>query len=329
MSAKLNREPVVIDRSLVVGNLLFATPRDRCSYIGTSIRDRPLWLEEHAGSWRRIEDVQREAVSPAPPAESEIGIGLALTEPVATASKVSRHTEATMNKADKPKTETTPPVAMRRKPGRSGGRKLKRQKLAAEVSKARRNLSSERMRRMRIVLDSLAECPILSHAARKAGIHSKTLEYWRKRSEAGNDGYDIEWRGEIWRFHEHCEAAMDEAHDEVLLAAHNIAMGMVYKNDEHLLSLGHRGSAAYLRDDDGTPVVETVRNKNPKMLRFVLEWLCPDEFGKHRKINVPRTGGVLIVGATPKKPQSSTATAASLKVRRWKAASKMIRTAKS
>ena len=199
------------------------------------------------------------------------------------------------------KTETTPLKAMRRKPGRSGGRKLKKQKLPAEVAKAGRKLSPERIRRMLIVIESLRERPILSYAASKAGIHRKTLAYWIKRSKAGDDGYDIKSQGEILRFHEHCEAAIGEARDKVLAAAHDIAMGgVVYKYDEHLLSLGHRGSAAYLRDDDGTPVVETVRNKNPKMLRFLLEWLRPDEFGKHRKIDVPRTGGVLVIGGDPK-----------------------------
>ena len=154
---------------------------------------------------------------------------------------------------------------------------------------------------MLIVIESLRERPILSYAASKAGIHRKTLAYWIKRSKAGDDGYDIKSQGEILRFHEHCEAAIGEARDKVLAAAHDIAMGgVVYKYDEHLLSLGHRGSAAYLRDDDGTPVVETVRNKNPKMLRFLLEWLRPDEFGKHRKIDVPRTGGVLVIGGDPK-----------------------------
>ena len=61
-----------------------------------------------------------------------------------------------------------------------------------ENSGPRAKLSPERMR---IVLDSLTERPILSPAATKAGIHRKTLEYWLKRSEAGHDGYDLEWQG--------------------------------------------------------------------------------------------------------------------------------------
>ena len=63
---------------------------------------------------------------------------------------------------------------------RSGGR-------PAEVSKARRKLSPELMR---IVIESLRERPILSHAAGKAGIHRRTLEYWMKCSKAGKKGYE-------------------------------------------------------------------------------------------------------------------------------------------
>jgi hypothetical protein len=75
--------------------------------------------------------------------------------------------------------------------------------------------SDQREPRMRIVLDRLAEVPILYHAATKAGIHRKTLEYWLRRSAAGDAGYDIEWQGIEWRFHEHCTSAIDEADDSL------------------------------------------------------------------------------------------------------------------
>ena len=65
---------------------------------------------------------------------------------------------------------------------------------------------------------------------------------------------------------------------------------MVYKNDEFLLSLGYKGPDAYLTDENGNPVVETVRNPNRKMLRFLLEWLRPEKWGKDRKIDVPQKG---------------------------------------
>ena len=363
-----------VDQRRVHGDLVFATNRDRCSYIGTSISDLPRWLKEHAGSWRRIEDVQREAAALAPPAEREIKVGATpvgqddqtssrgvqndgddedntalvdtlagdcspprqpaspptpLTVPVAnetTEVELPNRAEVGVSGAKGPKIETTPLKAMRRKPSRSGGRKLKKQKLPAEVSKAGRKLSPERMR---IVLDSLRECPILRHAARKAGIHRKTLEYWIKRSEAGDDGYDIEWRGEIWRFHEHCESAIQEAYDKLDEVLYHLAMGgVVYKYDEFLLSLDYEGPDAYLRDENGDPVVETIRKPNGKMMRFYLVWKRPEKWSKHPKIDVPHHSGVLVVGATTKKPENTTATAASIKVRKWKSLSRMIAKAK-
>jgi hypothetical protein len=183
---------------------------------------------------------------------------------------------------------------------------------------------------MRFILDSLTEYPILSHAARKAGIHRKTLEYWLKCSAAGHDGYDIEWQGEIWRFHEHCQTAIEEVHDRLLVAVRDIAMGgAIYKTDEFLVDLGYEGPDAYLRDGNGNPVVETIRNPNGKMLRFLLELLDPDKWGKHPKIDVPQKCGVLVIGDVTKKQKTSTATAASIGVRKWKAASSTIRKAKS
>jgi len=110
-----------------------------------------------------------------------------------TKAELPRRTKAAMSEVG-PKTEATPLAAMRDKLRRSGGR-------PAEVSKARRKLSPELMR---IVIESLRERPILSHAAAgKAGIHRRTLEYWMKCSKAGKKGYDIEWQGMMWRFHEH------------------------------------------------------------------------------------------------------------------------------
>jgi hypothetical protein len=86
---------------------------------------------------------------------------------------------------------------------------------------------------MQIVLDSLTEVPILNHAATKAGIHRKTLEYWLRRSAAGDAGYDIEWQGIEWRFHEHRTSAIDEADDSLRAVMWQIAMGVVSKTDEN------------------------------------------------------------------------------------------------
>lgn len=69
------------------------------------------------------------------------------------------------------KTETDPLGPHDRKRGSSDGRQLKKQKLRPGVLKRRR-----RLKLMRVVLDALRELPILWMAARKAGIHRRTLE---------------------------------------------------------------------------------------------------------------------------------------------------------
>ncbi len=225
-----------------------------------------------------------------------------------TKAELLRGTKATTSEADGPKAETTPLRAMGRERGRRRGRQL----------------SPERMR---IVLDRLRERPILSDAATKAGIHRKTLEYWLKRSEAGDDGYDLEWRGETARFHEHCESAIGDGNDELVLRLVDIAMGgVIYKTDQSLVDRGFRGPDAYLLDANGIPVVETIRNPNGKMLRFLLEWLRPEKWGKHRKIDVPQTGGVLVVGGIPHDIPNkvNNGTVASVKARKWKAGLRML-----
>jgi hypothetical protein len=355
-NTQLNREAVMIDKTRVVGDLLFATHRERAWYLGRSGIEQRRWLREHPGRWWYIKDLQQEAAPPGPPVESEIDLGpvpavpnaqtssrgvrdnggdeddVALVETragdpspsheptslptTATATvkngtpkaKLLRGTKATASEAEGPKTETTPLAATGRKRGRRRGHQL----------------SPERMR---IVLDSLRERPILSDAAAKAGIHRKTLEYWLKRSEAGDDGYDLEWRGETARFHEHYESAIGEGYDELVLRVVDIAMGgVIYKTEQSLVDRGLRGPDAYLRDANGIPVVETIRNPNGKMLRFLLELLRPKKWGKHRKIDVPQTGGVLVVGGIPHDIPNkvNNATAASVKARKWKVGWRML-----
>ena len=225
------------------------------------------------------------------------------------------------------KTETTPFKMMRRKPGCSRGRQIKKQKLSAEGAKAERMLSPERMR---IVLDSLRKWPILSYAARKAGIHRKTLEYWIKCSAAGRDGYDVEWRGETWKFHEHCRDAVEDAHDKLTMAVWLIAMGgVIYKTDQSLVDFGYQGTDAYLRDESGNPVVEAIRKPNLKMLRWLLERVCPDEFSRNRKIAF-RTSVVCLSSAPPpKRSRIVRLRRQALESRKWKAGWRMIQKTKS
>lgn len=240
--APITQKPGLIDQTLVVGEILFATSRERCAYLGTETRYHQKWLADRPHSWRYVHDVLGEAdllektktevgtaecgsnvrkdgndeddvalvdslvVDRSPPCEltslptpvkTNVPNGSTKAEPLA-------HPQAAMSEAKGPQI----------KPGRGGDRQLKKQKLPAEISRSGRKLSHERMR---IVLDSLTEFPILSYAATKAGIHRKTLEYWIKCSAAGHDGYDIKWQGVRRRFHILCEFAIAEAHDRVIL----------------------------------------------------------------------------------------------------------------
>jgi hypothetical protein len=216
--------------------------------------------------------------------------------------------EAATRETKGPKTQTTPLEDPGRKLGRSGSRQLEKQKLPARNSKVGQKLSPERMR---IVLDALKEYPVLARAAAKAGIHRKTLTYWLKCSEAGHDGYDIEWQGVQWRFHEHCKSAIDEAHDMLLLLVWQMAMGVTFKTDEN-----------------GNLIERVVGRPNPKMIQFYLEWMRPEKWGKHRKSdNILRTGGVLVIGERTEEPENSCA--ASIKARKWKSVSRKVREPKA
>ena len=231
--------------------------------------------------------------------------------------------EAATTETKGSKAEPTLPGMTGRKRGRSGSRPWK-QKPPAGISKSTPKLSPKIMR---IVLNSLRKYPVQWHAASKAGIHRKTLEYWLKRSAAGDAGYDLEWEGLEWRFHEHCKSATAEARqildDEILQRASGYDKVLtrrgrvMYKIDQGLAGLGFQGPDAYLRDENGNPVPETVRKVDTKAQLSILKRHRPDTYGGHPKIDAPREGGVLVIGGVTKKPKYNTAR--SVEARRWKA----------
>ena len=101
----------------------------------------------------------------------------------------------------------------------------------------------------------------------------------------------------------------------------------MYKIDQGLAGLCCKGPDAYLRDENGNPIPETVRKVDMKAMHFWLAWHRPEKWGRHRKVDAPREGGVLVIGGdVTKKPEYNTA--ASVQARKWKAASRMIRDAK-
>ena len=108
---------------------------------------------------------------------------------------------------------------------------------------------------------------------------------------------------------------MDEGGDQLKAFAFRVATGydeiltdkgrVSYKFDPVLLSLGHRGPDAYLKDENGDPVPETVPKCDLKMARWLLERRRPDKYGKDRKMDVRKMDvthktGVLVIGGPSK-----------------------------
>jgi hypothetical protein len=245
-----------------------------------------------------------------------------------TKAKLLRGATVILSDALGSKEETNSLGERGRKRRRGRGRQSENRKLLAEGAKP------SRMELMRIVLDSLTEVPIFSHAAIKAGIHRKTIKYWLKRSAAGDVGYDLEWEGIEWRFHEHCKSAIEEAHDKLLEILFQRAFvgydkvltyrgRVTYKIDHRLVKLGYQGPDAYLKDENGSPIPETIRKLDKKAIKFLLEWYRPERWGKHPKIDAPRQSGVLIIGGDVTKKREYDTTA-SIAARRWKAGSRII-----
>jgi hypothetical protein len=337
MNEQIHPNLFVFDRARTADGLLFVTGGDRCRYLGKSSREKPDWLKQNEGRYRRIEDVLREDAPRMPSVEAEINLGAGPVEPADSSSSPEVRNDgddkddvaladALLGDCSRPCEPTSLPTPVKGN--------AEKQKPPAGISKSTPKLSPKIMR---IILNSLRECPILYHAADAAGIHHKTLKYWMDRSAAGDAGYDIWWQGVRWRFHEHCKSAIWEAelilldsmferalfgYDKVLTHRGRV----VYKIDQDLVGLGFQGPDAYLRDENGNPVPETVRKVDMKAMRFILEWYRPDTWGKHPKRNAPREGGVLVVGDVTKKPKYNTD--ASVKVRKWKSGWRWIREGK-
>jgi hypothetical protein len=160
-------------------------------------------------------------------------------------------------------------------------------------------------------------------AAAKAGIHRKTLAYWLKGSKAGEAGYDVQWGGFQWRFHQACEAAIDEPWDSVRSAVFRIALGAAtYKLDQDLVDLGMEGADAYARDEDGNFIEEARAPGSDKMLKFLLRILRPEQWAKSRNRRSVTSGGVLMIGERTR--GSEKGCTASIKARQWKSAMRKI-----
>ena len=167
-------------------------------------------------------------------------------------------------------------------------------------------------KRLKKILDTMADIPVKSIACRAVGISRSTIDYWLKRSENGKpgDGFDVMIDGEPVRFHVAFASSHNEGIDKVEAQAIRVASGeahevlthhgrVQYKTDPEmaqLLGLPLDDPRCYQRDEDGNPIPETVPLFDPDMARFVLKTHRPDQYGDRMKHDVTYRGGVLVVG---------------------------------
>jgi hypothetical protein len=334
MNKQLHPNLFVFDRARTADGLLFATGGDRCRYLGQWSWEKPDWLKQNEGRYRSIEDVLREEAPTMLSVEAEINPGAGPAKPANSSSSPDVRNDGDdkddvasadplLGDRSRPRESTPLPTLVKEN--------AEKQKPPAGIARSTPKLSPKIMR---IVLNSLRKRPIRYLAALAAGIHPKTPAYWIRRSEAGDDGYDIRWQGITQRFHEHCESAIDEAHqkleDEWLRRAINGCEKVlthrgrvVYKIDQELAARGFQGPDAYLRDENGEPVPETIHKEDTKAQLYVLKRHRSGTWGKRPKIDAPREGGVFIIGDATKKPECNTDK--SVRARRWKADSRRIR----
>jgi hypothetical protein len=74
----MNRKPM-INRALTADGLLFTASRDRCRYLGMWSWQKPRWLKENAGKYRRLEDGEQESAKLCPSIENDKNGGAAPT----------------------------------------------------------------------------------------------------------------------------------------------------------------------------------------------------------------------------------------------------------
>ena len=168
--------------------------------------------------------------------------------------------------------------------------------------------------RLQAILTYVAECPVIAEVCRRAAISRSSLIYYLAKSERGKpgDAFDVvtgedEHGNPITeRFHQAWASALEDGIDKVERAAHSIAVGqakpltnkygVIYKLDQVKLDLGLEGMEAYLLDDHGHPIPQTIIEQDPDMMRFILKTRRRNVYGDHTSVDMVHSGGVLVVG---------------------------------
>lgn len=168
-------------------------------------------------------------------------------------------------------------------------------------------------KRLTKFLDRLLLFPRVKDACAWAGLSYSSLRCYLAKSESGKsgDGFDLTYREETKRFHLHYADCLDEAvqmvEDEYMTRAvkgydkilHNKGR-VIYRIDPELEGLGFTGSDAYLLDEDGKPIPESIHRQDPKVMLAVLRAWRRDRYGADDKRDVNVRGGVMVVGVRAK-----------------------------
>lgn len=189
------------------------------------------------------------------------------------------------------------------------------------VNRAAKKNTPDRLKRL---LSYIAETPVTNSACLRAAISVSTLKYWLQSSKEGapGDGYDIELGeddetddrgGRFVRFHDAWDAAMEAGVEKLETVIINRAMGyrepltyqgrIIYQVDPDLVALGYEGMEAYLRDENGVPVPESVWKMDPDLAMFILKARKPQVYGAKASLDVNVRGGVLVIPMRPDKPE--------------------------
>ena len=157
MNEQFHPNLFVFDRTRTADGLLFATGGERCRYLGKSSREKPGWLKQNEGRYRRIEDVLRDDAPRMPSVEAEINLGAGPAEPADLSSSAEVRNDgddkddvaladALPGDCSAPCEPTSLPTPVKEN--------AEKQKPSAGISKSTPKLSPELMR---LVLDTLEE----------------------------------------------------------------------------------------------------------------------------------------------------------------------------
>lgn len=206
----------------------------------------------------------------------------------------------------------TSPAALKH----AGGREILKRSRSYDTHRAvgKKN-SPERLKR---ILAACAEMPVTNSVCLRVGISVTTLKYWLQKSEDGapGDGFDVPTGMEedegptTVRFHTAWDTAIEAGVDRVEAAMIQRAIGyrevltfqgrVMYQMDPGMLACGVTGPDAYLKDEFGSPIPETIEKQDPDLQMFIMKGRRAKFYGDKKQIDMNVRGGVLVVGVTAK-----------------------------